>query len=206
MSALGGSAAAAGNSSHGGGPPASSAANGDSQQLVVPLATAGVQHLCLEYPGYVGNEEKVLETLGGLDGLARYLQVGAASQNDLLHAVLHWSRQQRGCRPCLAVASTPLFQSCRRRIPSPCRCGCAPPTTTATLPTAPARAAAACWSSSAGRPPARAAAAAPAAAGVGGGLRWWQRCHTHTPGQPQLTTNTSPMIPAQRTSKVGEAG
>lgn len=34
---------------------------------------------CVEFPGYVQDEERALQTLGGLDGLARQLQDNAAS-------------------------------------------------------------------------------------------------------------------------------
>lgn len=56
---------------------AAAAAASDSRQLVVPPPRPGVAHLCVEYPGYVGDETKVLETLGGTDGIARQLQVCA---------------------------------------------------------------------------------------------------------------------------------
>lgn len=53
--------------------PAAGAAT-DSRLLTVPVPTPGLVHLCVEYPGYVGEEQRVLETLGGLDGIARQLQ------------------------------------------------------------------------------------------------------------------------------------
>ncbi|PRW32690.1 General transcription factor 3C polypeptide 5 [Chlorella sorokiniana] len=53
---------------------AAAAAAGDSRELVVPPPRPGVLHMCVEYPGYVGDEQRVLETLGGTAGIARQLQ------------------------------------------------------------------------------------------------------------------------------------
>jgi hypothetical protein len=58
-----------------GGGAAAAAAGVDSRELVVPLPRAGLLHLCVEYPGYVADEHRVLDTLGGLPGIARQLQV-----------------------------------------------------------------------------------------------------------------------------------
>ena len=57
---------------------AAAAAAGDSRELVVPPPRPGVLHMCVEYPGYVADEERVLETLGGTAGIARQLQVRIA--------------------------------------------------------------------------------------------------------------------------------
>lgn len=57
---------------------AAAAADGaaaDSRQLTMPPLRQGTMHLCVEYPGYVADEQRVLETLGGLHGIARQLQV-----------------------------------------------------------------------------------------------------------------------------------
>lgn len=54
------------------------AATTDSRQLTVPVPPPGTAHILIEYPGYVGDEQRVLETLGGAAGLASQLQVGAA--------------------------------------------------------------------------------------------------------------------------------
>lgn len=48
--------------------------------------------MLVEYPGYVADEQKVLETLGGAAGLARQLQVGGGCRSP-------------GTRPCLLLAA-----------------------------------------------------------------------------------------------------
>ncbi|KAL4424601.1 hypothetical protein ABPG77_009185 [Micractinium sp. CCAP 211/92] len=50
------------------------AAATDSRQLTVPAPPPGTAHILIEYPGYVGDEQRVLETLGGAAGLASQLQ------------------------------------------------------------------------------------------------------------------------------------
>lgn len=54
---------------------AAAAASSDSRQLTVPAMAQGTQTVCVEYPGYVGDEQRVLETLSGLEGIAHQLQV-----------------------------------------------------------------------------------------------------------------------------------
>ncbi|PSC76789.1 general transcription factor 3C polypeptide 5 isoform X1 [Micractinium conductrix] len=53
---------------------AAAAASSDSRQLTVPAMAQGTQTVCVEYPGYVGDEQRVLETLSGLEGIAHQLQ------------------------------------------------------------------------------------------------------------------------------------
>ncbi len=64
-------------------------ASADSRELVVPLAPPSLLHLCVEYPGYVGDEHKVLETLGGLEGIAGQLQACRRSASLLHNSLLH---------------------------------------------------------------------------------------------------------------------
>lgn len=70
MSARAGGSAAAGASSAPGGQLAAAA-----RELIVPQTPVGQAAVCLEYPGYVGDIDNVLETLGGLEAIGRTMQV-----------------------------------------------------------------------------------------------------------------------------------
>lgn len=69
---------------------------GDSRQLLVPPPRPGVLHFCIEYPGYVADEAKVLETLGGAVGIARQLQVRGRGPPGGGAANLLAARRQKG--------------------------------------------------------------------------------------------------------------
>jgi hypothetical protein len=125
----------------GGGAAAAAAASVDSRELVVPLPRAGLLHLCVEYPGYVADEQRVLDTLGGLPGIARQLQVRALARllaEEAEGRLGPLAAGGSGWRAALivlllALALPPFFlpSACLpacRRTPSRCPCGCAPRT------------------------------------------------------------------------------
>ena len=98
---------------------AAAAAAGDSRELMVPPPRPGVLHMCVEYPGFVADEERVLETLGGTAGIARQLQVGGAGRAAgmltelrvrVVSSALAWAaccvhnNQMHACaQPCISV-------------------------------------------------------------------------------------------------------
>ena len=193
---------------------AAAAADGDSRELVVPPPPRpGVLHMCVEYPGYVADEERVLETLGGTAGIARQLQVWIAEgRSELRRAACSAGALLACCGrfpsvayTCLSADSGAKSLHCRR-TPGSWRCGCAPATTTATPCTECVSPAAACCSSSPGLLLLPTAAPGPAAAAAVatavGQPRWWPRCPTRTASTRQQTTSTSPTTADQWRSRV----
>lgn len=172
---------------------AAAAAGDDSRQLVVPPAQPGVAHLCVEYPGYVADEQRVLETLGGAAGIAHQLQVRPQGQAPwgrqfLAACAAHLPGKATGVATDATHREARLTLLLRRTTRSSWRCGCGPGTTTATRRTGHASPRAACCSSSAARAAAPTAAAAAAAAA--GAQRWWLAFLTHTasPRPPIINT------------------
>lgn len=91
-------------------PDGGAAAAADSRQLTIPAPPPGTSHILVEYPGYVGDEQKVLETLGGTAGLARQLQVGARFSHRGRLAARHAGHADHSAPIvcCLAARRAPL--------------------------------------------------------------------------------------------------
>jgi hypothetical protein len=114
-----------------------------------------------------------------------------------------------GCNNYGAWLPTWPAPALRTSRPRRCRCGCAPPTTTATPPLPPASPARGCWCASRGLPLSPAPTAlltAPLMEAAAGAPRWWRPYRACTAGPPRPTTNMWASTAAPWRTKVRPAG